>query len=110
LHCAHPIEVVSLHLLRRLLDALGRQQLLADRIEQNRFDSITARNAPGDGTISQALGDVVSRFGAMLSSPRLSNAYAFYATPRISETRLRYSLMSTQLPQRHHAREHNAAL
>jgi len=42
LHCTHTIEVISLHLLRHLFDALGCQQFLADRIEQNGFDSVTS--------------------------------------------------------------------
>lgn len=41
-HRAHALEVVSLHFLRHPLDAFGCQQLLADRVEQNRFDSIAA--------------------------------------------------------------------
>jgi hypothetical protein len=49
------------------------------------------------GSVSQAPDGVVSRLGATFSSPRLSDAYALYATPINSESRLRYRLLPTSI-------------
>ncbi len=49
------------------------------------------------GSVIQAPDGVVSRLGATFSSPRLSDAYALYATPINSESPLRYRLLPTSI-------------